>query len=59
VKIKMRRGVSGSFHIDAGTGKGWSNGVAAGEVIDLDPAHAKRYIESGLAVAADDSDAHF
>jgi hypothetical protein len=55
----MRRGVSGSFHIDAGTGKGWSNGVAAGEVIDLDPAHAKRYIESGLAVAADDSDAHF
>ena len=59
MKIKMRRGVSGGFHIDASTGKGWPNGVAADEIIALDPAHAKRYVEHGLAVAADDSDAHF
>jgi hypothetical protein len=58
VKIKMRRGVSGGFHIDAGTGKGWTNGVGVDEVVDIDPAHAKRYIESGLAVAADGG-AHF
>jgi hypothetical protein len=59
MKIKMRRAVAGGFHVGAGPdGKGWPNGVAAGEIVDLDPAHAKRYIESGLAVAADDG-AHY
>lgn len=45
MKIRMLHGISGSFH-------GIDEGVAVGQVIDLEPEEeAKRYIKLGLAEA--------
>jgi hypothetical protein len=52
MKIKMLWDVSGAFHVDAGTGKGWTSGVKAGEIVDIEEWHAKRYIAAGMAKPA-------
>jgi hypothetical protein len=36
-----------------------SAGIQTGEIVDIDPIHARRYVEAGLAVPADEDGAHF
>jgi hypothetical protein len=58
VRIRLLRDVHGGFHLGAGPdGKGYYD-PKAGDVVEIDDDHARRYVESKLAVAADDG-AHF
>ena len=52
MRVKFLHTIAGTFHNDP-------NGVQAGQVVDLDPIHAKRYIEHDLAVPVDGDSAHF
>lgn len=60
--VKITKTVTGAFHVDAGTGKGWPEGVRAGEIIDLPAEHARRYCRrDGIAepVNPADLEAHY